>query len=200
MTPAMVPLPAAKERWTMPEKLLCLIMLAFLVPNFSHAMYCGFEAGWWPIKPRDYNLGLAACAAVTILFCRPAFSAMALAILTIPMPRILDAAILQRYEILEYGGHSVYVFTMISLWIISTVGVLSIGTTRGPRIAGLAPPPVGWTSSWRGFLGWAAPAASRSFMAASISASISSVSLGASTDIAGGAGVLGRSRCWGPEG
>lgn len=135
MTPAMVPLPAAKERWTTPEKLLYLIMLAFLVPNFSHAMYCGFEAGWWPVKPRDYNLGLAACAAVTILFCRPAFSVMALAILTIPLPRILDAAILQRYEILEYGGHSVYVFTMISLWIISTVGVLSIGTTRGPQVA-----------------------------------------------------------------
>lgn len=135
MMPALVPLPAASDRWTTPERILCAIMLAFLVPNFSHAMYCGFEEGWWPLKPRDFNLGLAACAALTILFCKPAFSMMALALLTIPLPRILDAALLRRYEMLEYGGHNVYVFMMISLWVISAVGVLSIGTARGTQMA-----------------------------------------------------------------
>lgn len=110
-------------------------MLLFLVPNFSHAIYCGYEGGWWPLKPRDYNLSLAVIALVVTLFCKPAFSLLALALLTIPMPRILDAALLQRYEILEWGGHQVYVFTMVSLWVISAVGILSIGTSKGVQTA-----------------------------------------------------------------
>ena len=121
--------------WTWPELTLCGIMLLFLVPNFSHALYCGYEEGWWPLKPRDYNLSLAVVALVTMLFCKPAFSLMALALLTIPMPRILDAALLQRYEILEWGGHQVYVFTMVSLWVISAAGILSTGTSKGPQTA-----------------------------------------------------------------
>lgn len=126
---------AKPSMWTWPEIILCGIMLLFLVPNFSHALYCGYEEGWWPLKPRDFNLGLAACALVTMLFCRPAFSLVALVLLTIPMPRIFDAALLQRYEILEYGGHQVYVFTMLSLWVISAAGVLCIGTTKGRQVA-----------------------------------------------------------------
>lgn len=126
---------AKAAAWTWPEMMLCGIMLLFLVPNFSHALYCGHEEGWWPVKPRDYNLGLAVFALVTMLFCKPAFSLMALALLTIPMPRILDAALLQRYEILEWGGHQVYVFTMVSLWVISAAGILSTGTSRGPQTA-----------------------------------------------------------------
>lgn len=122
-------------KWTLPEIALCSIMLLFLVPNFSHAIYCGYEGGWWPLKPRDYNLSLAVIALVVTLFCKPAFSLLALALLTIPMPRILDAALLQRYEILEWGGHQVYVFTMVSLWVISAVGILSIGTSKGVQTA-----------------------------------------------------------------
>lgn len=137
MIPAMTPVTKGAGRWTAPEMVLAVIMVVFLVPNFSHALYCGYEQGWWPLKPRDFNLGLAACALVTVLFCKPAFSLMALALLTVPLPRILDAALLRRYEILEYGGHDVYVLTMVSLWIIAAVGIFATGTSRGPRIATL---------------------------------------------------------------
>lgn len=135
MMPAMTPVPQGPGRWTVPEMVLCVVMVVFLVPNFSHALYCGYEEGWWPVKPRDFNLSLAVFALVSVLFCRPSFSPIALALLTLPLPRILDAALLRRYEILEYGGHDVYVLTMISLWIISAVGILSAGTSKGPQIA-----------------------------------------------------------------
>jgi O-Antigen ligase len=123
------------RRWTLPDIALLGIMLLLLVPGFSNALYCGHEQGWWPVKPRDYNMGLAALATLTLLLCKPTFCVTALALLAIPLPRLLDAAFLQRYEMLEWGGHDVYVLMILSLWIISAVAVLSTGTSKGPRIA-----------------------------------------------------------------
>lgn len=130
------------RRWSVPEIAQVAVIVTLLVGNFSGAVNWGYEHGGVPLKPRDFNILLGVLTLVLLFFNGPRFCLPALALVTIPLARVLDAAFLQRYIQIEFGGQSVYVFMLAGYLVVTTAAVLSLSGSRGPQsavlVAGIA--------------------------------------------------------------
>lgn len=142
MMQAAVALPAAPavarptaERWSLRELALLGAVVLLLVPNFTSALHWGDQFGGSPVKPRDYNILFTLVSVILVFACRPAFCFPALALGTIPLLRLLDAAFLQRYNHIEFGGHSIYVMMLAGYLIVTIGAILSLNASKGREIA-----------------------------------------------------------------
>ena len=130
------PSPAPSERrWTLVEWVQCVLVVLLLTGNFTNAVNWGFEHGGFPIKPRDFNLVLGIPALALLLFSRPSFCLPSLALLSIPLVRLLDAAFLQRFSHVALGDHSIYVMALAGLFLLTTAAIFSLNGSKGARIA-----------------------------------------------------------------
>ncbi len=125
----------APERWNLAELALLFSVIALLVPNFIGLLYWSHENGASPIKPRDYNLVVGLVVILLSLVCRPSFCLPALALITIPLMRFLDAALLERYAHITFGSHSIYVMMIAGYLLVSFTGVLALSASKGAQIA-----------------------------------------------------------------
>lgn len=124
-----------KRRWTLVEWAQCGCLLLLLTANFTGALNWGYEHGGVPLKPRDFNLVVGLPAIALLIFSRPGFCVPALALLTVPLLRLLDAAFLQRFSCVAYGDHSTYIMALAGIFLVTSAAVLSLQGARGPRIA-----------------------------------------------------------------
>lgn len=128
--------PAAPDtRWTLPEVTMAVVVVVLLTGNFTGAVFWGYEHGGSPIKPRDFNVALTAAMLVLLPFNQPRFCLPALALLTLPLGRVLDAAFLRRYTQIEFGEHTTYVLMLAGYLIVSSASVLSLTGSKGRQIA-----------------------------------------------------------------
>ncbi len=112
------------------------IALLLLVPMMSEAMPRLFEQGSLPFKPRDYKIGLSLIGLVLVIINRPAICLPALLLLLIPIIRLADAAILERFSVQSVmGDHANYVMSRASDLLVTIVGVGLLFTQHGYRIA-----------------------------------------------------------------
>ena len=123
------------RRWSVPELALLAVVVVLLTGNFTGAVNWGYEYGGFPLKPRDFNLGLSLLVLVLLPFNRPRFCLPSLALISIPLFRLLDAAFLRRYTTTEYGDHSVFVMMLAGYLLVTVAAVCSLSAARGLRIA-----------------------------------------------------------------
>ncbi|MBX7208732.1 MAG: O-antigen ligase family protein [Verrucomicrobiaceae bacterium] len=126
---------SSATRWTLPEMAMAAAVALLLTGSFSGAVFWGYEHGGFPLKPRDFNIALTLVVLALLPFNRPRFSLPALALLTLPLGRVLDAAFLRRYVQIEFGAHSVYALMLVGYLIISIAAVLSLATSKGRQTA-----------------------------------------------------------------
>lgn len=123
------------ERWSFCEVLLFAAVVLLLVPNFNGVLHWCSEYGGSPVKPRDYNALLGFAVVILTTLSRPAFCLPALALLTIPLTRFLDALLLQRYAPSGYADPAVFVLMLAGYLIVALVAVFSLSAAKGRQIA-----------------------------------------------------------------
>ena len=130
------PLPVATDRrWTPKQLLLLGSVLLLLLPNFTGVLHWAYEHAGSPIKPRDFNLAMAFVTGILALWNQPTLCLPAWGLMTIPLARVLDAAFLQRYEHLAFGGHSVFVMMLAGYLLSSVMALMAISTPKGKLVA-----------------------------------------------------------------
>ena len=114
---------------------LLLATLLLLVPHMTKVLVWANKEGKFPIKPRDYNIAAASIVLLLVLLRRPAFCLPALALLTVPVLRILDAALLKRYQVIGViDDHDLFVLNISSSLLISVCAVLCLTAANGMKI------------------------------------------------------------------
>jgi O-antigen ligase len=117
-------------------RLLLVSAVLLLVPHMTRMLVQANDSGVSPVKPRDYILMLSAASLLLILIRRPAFCLPALALLIVPALRILDAALLARYEVVGVlDSHGVFVMNLLSYFVVSLCSVLCLTSSNGEKIA-----------------------------------------------------------------
>ena len=124
-----------KTCWTLKEMALLGSVLLMLLPNFTGALQWGYEHGGSPLKPRDFNLALTFITCALALWNQPTLCLPAWGLMTIPLFRVLDAAFLQRYEHLAFGGHSIFVMMLAGYFLTSVMALMALSTPKGKLIA-----------------------------------------------------------------
>ncbi len=120
------------------EFALLVSAVLLLVPITSNALPMLFKDGVLPFKPRDYKLTFSALTLILVILNRPALCLPALALLTIPLVRFLDAGVLQRFITqLFFDDHETYVLNLGSDLLDTLTAILCLSTPIGKRI-GLA--------------------------------------------------------------
>lgn len=87
------------------------------------------------LKPRAFHVLLSLVLFVLLPFNSPRFCLPALALVTIPLARVLDAAFLQRYIHVEFGDHSIYALMLAGYLVVTAAVVFSLGGSKGTQIA-----------------------------------------------------------------
>lgn len=126
---------ATRDRWSFKQIVLLGAVLMLLIPNFTGVLHWAYENAGSPIKPRDYNLSCTFLVGLLALWNRPTICLPAWSLMTIPLVRVLDAAFLQRYEHLAFGGHSVFVLMLAGYFLTSVMALMAISTPKGKKIA-----------------------------------------------------------------
>lgn len=123
------------RRWTPKQLLLLGSVLLLLLPNFTGVLHWAYEHAGSPVKPRDFNLAMAFVTGLLALWNQPTLCLPAWGLMTIPLVRVLDAAFLQRYEHLAFGGHSVFVMMLAGYLLSSVMALMAISTPKGKLVA-----------------------------------------------------------------
>jgi O-antigen ligase len=126
---------AAAARRERLVKLLILAALALLVPAMTKALYWADGAGVIPFKPRDYTLLTLAAAGVMAMLNKPSICPAAFLMLLVPLLRLLDAALLQRFTITALGDHSIVVMSLLSNFLVTFIAVLLLSAEPWRRVA-----------------------------------------------------------------
>ena len=124
-----------RDRWTILQIALLLSVMALLLASFTNILHWANEQGISPVKPRDFNLLFGGLTILFTILNRPSFSIPALAVLLIPLARLMDAALLQRFSNVVFGDHMVYVLMLAGYLLTSFAAVFFLPATRGDRIA-----------------------------------------------------------------
>lgn len=127
--------PSAPPKPTLASRLLPWTAVALLAGHISGATACLYEHGQFPLKPRDFTLGLAALNLLLVLFNRPSFKPAVLALLIIPTIRLLDSSMLQRYSNYLLGDHSVAVMILANVWLVTVVSLCVLATESWRTVA-----------------------------------------------------------------
>ena len=109
--------------------------MALLLASFTNILHWANEQGISPVKPRDFNVLFGGLTIVFTILNRPSFSIPALAVLLIPLVRLMDAALLQRFSNVVFGDHMVYVMMLAGYLLTSFAAVFFLPAKRGDRIA-----------------------------------------------------------------
>jgi hypothetical protein len=123
------------DRWTMLQIALLLSAMGVLLASFTNILHWANEQGISPVKPRDFNLTFGGLTILFTLLNRPSFSLPALGVLIIPLTRLMDAALLQRFTNVVFGDHMVYVLMLAGYLLTSFAAVFFLPAVRGDRIA-----------------------------------------------------------------
>lgn len=115
---------------------LLLTAVLLLVPLMSAALPVLHKDGLLPFKPRDFKMFLSVVSLLLVLLSRPAFCLPALALLTLPLARLLDAGLLQRFTTQQFfDDHETYVLNLASDLLSALIAILCLFTPGGKRIA-----------------------------------------------------------------
>lgn len=127
--------PPAVKKTTLATRLLPWTAVVLLAGHISGATACLYEHGQFPLKPRDFTLGLVAVNLFLVIFNRPSFKIATLALLILPTVRLLDSSMLQRYTNYVLGSHSIAVMILANVWLVSVVGMCVLATENWRTIA-----------------------------------------------------------------
>lgn len=117
------------------QTILGPLLIALWVPHATSAIGWLNTNGLFPIKPRDYTLGLSALCIGCLLFSRPVIIPAMLALLVCPVVEIAEAAILRRFEVLDLGDHNAFLLNISSSQIVTTIGIFSLASRNGKTTA-----------------------------------------------------------------
>ena len=127
---------AAKPARDFTGRLLLASAVLLLVPHMTRMLVQANDRGLSPVKPRDYILILSAVSLLLVVIRRPSFCLPALALLVVPALRVLDAALLARYEVVNVlDSHGVFVMNILSYFAVSLCAVLCLTSSNGEKIA-----------------------------------------------------------------
>lgn len=127
---------AAKPARDFTGRLLLASAVLLLVPHMTRMLVQANDRGLSPVKPRDYILMLSAVSLLLVVIRRPAFCLPALSLLIVPALRILDAAVLARFEVVGLlDSHGVFVMNILSYFTVSLCAVLCLTSSNWDRIA-----------------------------------------------------------------
>ncbi len=90
-----------------------------------------YENAGFPIKPRDFTLGMGALLLVIIASNRPKFCWPALLPLVFLLWRIFDCVALERYSVVSLGTHQFFIMIMLANFLITLLLMLIPSTERG---------------------------------------------------------------------
>jgi hypothetical protein len=116
---------------TWPERALLLCgVLMFVV------CCCGvLTADVLPVKPRDGTLALLGLCALPLLLSRKQYCVPALLLMTLPLLRVADAALLQRFDIRELGDQKAAVMNMLPPVLVTFTTLIILSSRVGRRFA-----------------------------------------------------------------
>lgn len=116
---------------TWPELALLLTGVLLLVVYNSGVL----TAEVLPLKPRDGTLALLALCVVPLLLSRKQYCVPALLLLTIPLLRLADAALLRRFDMHELGNHNASVANLAAPVLITAAMLVIYSSRIGRRFA-----------------------------------------------------------------
>ena len=117
------------------QRLLPWTTVMLLAGHMSGAMACLYEHGQMPVKPRDFTIGLVLINLFLAFLSRPSFKPAVLALLLIPLIRLLDSAVLQRHTNYALGSHSQAVMILANVLLVTVVTFVVLGTENWRSIA-----------------------------------------------------------------
>ncbi len=126
---------ATIPRWTFRSRALTLFAIAMLVPITTCWLTWHYEKAGFPVKPRDFTLGMGTLLLLVIACNRPRFCWPALLPLLFLMTRIFDAAVLERYSVVSFGTQAIYVMIMLANFLVTGLFILILCAERGMETA-----------------------------------------------------------------
>ncbi len=120
---------------TLPRRLLPWTAVILLAGHMSGAVACLYAQGTFPIKPRDFTIGLVAVNICLALLCRPSFRPALGLLVVLPVIRMADSGVLQRYTNFALGDHSIAVMIMANFTLVMFASLVILSTGDWRKIA-----------------------------------------------------------------
>lgn len=126
---------SCQTRWTLRDLGLLAALLLLLSLLMSGYLNWADDNGVLPVKPRDLTIACCGAAFFFIATSRTTWCLSALALMSMPMIRLLDAGLLERFTKTLWGDHSIYVMQLAANALITAVILASLATPKGMQIA-----------------------------------------------------------------
>ncbi len=124
-----------QTRWTLRDLGLLAALLTLLTMHMSGYLNWANDNGVLPFKPRDFTVACCGAAFFFIASNRTAWCLSALALLSLPLIRVMDAGLLERFTQTMWGDHPTYVMQLAANALIAAMIAASLATPKGMQIA-----------------------------------------------------------------
>ncbi len=127
--------PSNSLRWTLRDLGLLASLIVLLAPLMCGYLAWANDNGALPLKPRDLTIACCGAAIFFIATNRTSWCLPALAMLSLPVIRLMDAGFLERFTQTMWGDHPTYVMQLAANALVAAVIATSLATPKGLRIA-----------------------------------------------------------------
>ncbi len=127
--------PSHQTRWTLRDLGLLAALTTLLTLLMSGYLNWANDNGVLPVKPRDLTVACCGAAIFFIASNRTSWCLPALAMLSLPVLRFMDAGLLERFTQTMWGDHPTYVMQLAANAFVAAVIAASLATPKGMQIA-----------------------------------------------------------------